>query len=170
MRDDSSTAGRGRSGRLRRIAAACVVGLVTGSAAACASPGPGPDAARPSVAEPSTSPSALIAFAWAVPRAKHPSVPAGAKLIPLDSAATSMDRRTLYLGVQIAGGKCGTYDVVLETLEGQTHAGVIHNAAKGQACSAQETQVTLTVGVETPVSMQPIVDLATGKPMVAIAD
>jgi hypothetical protein len=182
MRDDSSTSGPRAPGRLPRIATAGAIALVTVSAtAACAAAGAQPAAApaatAPSTAAPPTSPTAqnashggtLIASAWVTPHAVLNAVPAGATLTPLETASTSRDGRTLYLDVQIRGGKCGTYDVVLEPSDAGMRAGVIHVITKGQACSTQETNVTITVGTAAPVGMHPVVDLATGKPLVAIA-
>ena len=111
----------------------------------------------------------LIVFYQTTPRAELTVVPAGAKFTPLETAASSRDGRTLYLGFDIDGGECGTYEVVLEPKRKAMEAGVLHLTAGGRACSPQDTNVTLLVKLSSPLGLRPVVDLATGRPVVAYA-
>lgn len=85
------------------------------------------------------------------------------------SAASSRDGLSLYLGFDIDGGKCGTYEVVIEPKHKAMDAGVVHLPGGGQPCSMQDTAVDLVVRISTPLGLRPVVDLATGKPVVSYA-
>jgi hypothetical protein len=131
----------------------------------------GTASASPS-ARPATISHPLVAFYQTTPHAVLSAVPAGAKLTGLDTAASTKNGLTLYLGFEIDGGRCGTYDIVLEPSRTDMGAGVIHLPSSGQPCSTptQMTQVLLVVDISTPLGLRLVVDLSNGKPVVAIAD
>lgn len=187
MRDTTSPAGARASGPLSRtgviglsvLVAMTMTAAVMGCDAAVQTRGPASSRPSSGAASAPTSPSPspgstagghpLILFYQTTPRAEFAAVPAGARLTALQTAASSRDGLTLYLGFEIDGGKCGTYEVVLEPKHKAMDAGVIHLPAPGQACSMQDTAVNLVVRLSSPLGLRPVVDLATGKPVVAYA-
>ena len=165
---------RGKS--LTAVLGVVVLATVTG----CTStegPSPSPAARQTTSGTASTSPGAspaavrqpLVAFYQTTPHAVFSAVPTGAKLTGLNTAASTKNGLTLYLGFEIDGGKCGTYDVVLEPSRTDMGVGVIHLPGSGQQCSTP-TQVMLLVNISTSLGLRPVVDLSNGKPVVAIAD
>ncbi len=111
----------------------------------------------------------LIVFYRTTPHAVLAAVPAGAKLTALDTASSSRDGLTLYLGFEAANGKCGTYDVVLVPSSRDLAAGVIHSLPSGKACPTQETSVLIVIKLTSSLGDRPVLDLATGSLVVATA-
>jgi hypothetical protein len=168
---------RGKS--LTAMLGVVVLATVTGcSSAKVGNPSPQPRQTSSGTASASltASPAAvrqpLVAFYQTTPHAVFSAVPAGAKLTALDTAASTKNGLTLYLGFEIDGGKCGTYDVVLEPSHSDMGVGVIHLPGSGQQCPTptQVTQVLLVVNIPTSLGLRLVVDLSNGKPVVAIAD
>jgi hypothetical protein len=184
MRDTSAAAGPRASGPLARGGAVGLLTLTALATAACSggrATGPGLSATRTSSStaptpSPTPSPTStrvgnrpLVVFYQTTPQAELSAVPAGARLVPLDSAASTRDGRTLYLGFESDSGKCGTYEVVLEPSRTDMGAGVEHLAGHGQACVLHDTDVQIVVKLPEDLDMRPVRDLATGRLVVAEA-
>ena len=176
---DASSAAKPRSSSLIRTGTlgVLILATVTACGTALQTHASTSASARPPSGAASTSPASgptpgnhpLVVFYQTTPQAEFATVPSGAKLTVLDSAASSKDGLTLYLGFEADGGKCGMYDVVLEPSSKDMGVGVVHRATSEQACPMQETEVQIVVKLSTPLGLRPVLDLATGKLVLATA-
>lgn len=103
------------------------------------------------------------------PNAQVSTIPAGGRLTAFDSASSSSDGRTLYLGLESQGGACGQYDVVLQQSSTNVQVGLVHLSSAGKMCPMYVTHILVTAKLSAPLAGRTVVDLANGEKVQALA-